>query len=51
MRFFLAHHPTSHEIIALNRCRPFLQVYILSEIFTGEGYALSEDAPKTLLMA
>jgi hypothetical protein len=44
MKAFYALSPTSSELMALNRCRLYLQVLFLSEICTGDGLAISGDA-------
>jgi hypothetical protein len=38
--------PTIEELSALNRCRIYLQAYFLSDICTGDGLTLLEDAWK-----
>jgi hypothetical protein len=44
MPTFFDFSPTDDELLSLNRCRLFLQVLFLSEICTGDGLAISEDA-------
>jgi hypothetical protein len=44
MRIFLALSPTQSEIIALNKCRLYLRVYFLSEICTGDGLEITDNA-------
>jgi hypothetical protein len=41
---FFDFSPTDDELLSLNRCRLFSQVLFLSEICTGDGLAISEDA-------
>jgi hypothetical protein len=36
--------PTPYELVALNRCRMHLQPYFLSDLCTGDGLAITEDA-------
>ncbi len=36
--------PTDEELLSFNKCRIFLQVSFLSEICSGDGLALTEDA-------
>jgi hypothetical protein len=44
MSAFHAFSPSTIELMGLNRCRLYLQVYFLSEICTGDGLAISGDA-------
>ena len=37
-------NPTMDEFRVLNNCRLYLQAYFLSDIVTGDGVAISEDA-------
>jgi hypothetical protein len=44
MRVFLSLSPSVDELKALHRCRLYLQVFWLSEISTGDGLMITEDA-------
>jgi hypothetical protein len=44
MEAFARSNPSFEELRVLNKCRLYLQVYFLSEICTGNGLAITEEA-------
>jgi hypothetical protein len=44
MRAFYALKPSHEELLMLNRCRLYLQVYFLSKICTGDEMSLAMEA-------
>jgi hypothetical protein len=44
MSAFYDLHPSQEELLSLNKCIMYLQVYFLSDICTGDGLAISADA-------